>query len=410
LILLRLLAALLAAFALVVAVEVSVAGEFRTKLPRLALAWTPLDADARTALAANLVGMSSDPKAHAAARALASDAIRRSPLSPVALRAFGLSMASGDKPDPEAAANVMREAERLSRRDQPTQIWLIQHHLLRQDMAAAMRQMDVALRSASSGSVTLFGWLALASEDERIAREVGARLRAKPDWARSFFTYMVANGKNPQRTAYFARQFLDPSDPDHRELLTTFVAKLGELHEYELAWDVTEHFAGTGPDAVTAGGLVGGDFESAGGYAPFAWSLAQEGDLWAERQAGPEGSHGHVLAVSAHSGRTGEAARQLVRLAPGTYRLSATVGNLPTDPFERPEIRVRCAEDENATPLIGLRPRQAGVQARSLEGRFTVPSGCRFQWLTIAVAGDGPEPELIPWVDEIRLGRAGAAR
>src|SRR5690349_198348 len=159
----RTLAAAVLALALMVVTQVSVAGEFRSKLPRLALAWVPYDADARTALAANLVSMSANPDAHAAARELAADALRRSPLSPIALRAVGFSLASGDKADPARAGLVLKEAERLSRRDQPTQIWLIQYHLRRQDLRAAMRQMDVALRSASSGSVPLFGWLALAS-------------------------------------------------------------------------------------------------------------------------------------------------------------------------------------------------------------------------------------------------------
>ena len=71
-----------------------------------------------------------------------------------------------------STAIIMKEAERLSRRDQPTQVWLIQYQLRREDLPAAMRQMDIALRTASSGSVTLFGWLAIASEDERIARGI----------------------------------------------------------------------------------------------------------------------------------------------------------------------------------------------------------------------------------------------
>jgi hypothetical protein len=390
-----------------VVAQVSVAGEFRTKLPRLALAWVPLDADARTALAANLVAMSSDPKAHAAARDLARDALRRSALSPIALRAVGLSFASGDGADPARAALLLKEAERLSRRDQPTQIWLIQYHLRRQDMPAAMRQMDIALRSASSGSVTLFGWLALASEDDRIAHEVGVRLRARPEWGMSFFNYMIGNSRNPARTAYFAREFLDPSNPEHLEQLKAFLARLGEDGQYELAWDVRSHFGrALRLSAADEAGIVDGDFEGARAYAPFAWSLAEEGDLWSARQAGP-GGRGHVLAVVAHSGRSGEAARQLVRLQPGGYRLTARAGNVPEDPFERPEIRVRCAGADEEQALLRLRPERSGAQARALAGSFSIPAHCPFQWLTIAVAGDGPEPELVPWVDDIRVvGRA----
>jgi hypothetical protein len=256
--------------------------------------------------------------------------------------------------------------------------------------------------------VTLFGWLALASEDERIAREVGARLRARPQWGMSFFNYMVANGRNPARTAYFARQFLDPSNPDHRELLKTFLTRLGQDGQYALAWDVSSHFARvTHPGAPAADGVVEGDFESAAAYPPFAWQLAEEGDLWGARQAGPDGGGKHVLAVVAHSGRTGEAARQLVRLRPGSYRLTATAGNVPDDAFERQEIRLRCAGGNGEQAFLSLRPARAGAPARSLEGRFSIPADCPFQWLAVAVAGDGPEPELIPWVDDIVVSRIG---
>jgi hypothetical protein len=405
-ILVRAAAALTLTLAFAVVLQVSIAGEFRSKMPRLALAATPLDGDARAALAASVASLGSSEDARSAAEALALDSLRRSPLNPVALRALGLSAASGASTDRPRALAIMTEAERLSRRDHATQIWLIQYHLTQGDLPAAMRQIDIALRTATAGRDALFALLEAASADPRIARELAARMQARPHWAEPFVSYLVASGREPERTAHFARDYLDPSDPEQLKLLESLFALLSSIREYEVLWDLYSHAALPHRAPVGAAGrMLEEDFESAAGYAPFAWTMTEEGDLWGGRQAGPNRGQGNVLAVAAHSGRSGEAARRLLRLDPGEYRISASVGNVPETPFERQRLGLRCAAGDEQTVLVAIRPAGQGPQKRSMEGRFTIPSSCRYQWLFVAIASGDAERDSLAWVDDIRITR-----
>jgi hypothetical protein len=391
------------AFLVIVALlvlQVSIAGVFRTTAPQIALAWVPDDAQARGRLAGALVGQQASPEAKEAARDLARDAIRRDPLNVVALRAAALATDSAAPADRDRASKLIAQAERLSRRDFPVQMWLIEDRLRRNDFAGAMDHFDVALRTSKASEEVLIPLIVNASTDPRMAQVIEASLTDDPLWREPFMSYLVMYGPDTDRAASLALKFLDPKDQEERVVLTRFLERLAGSGEFEQAQNIYTRLK-LGP-ALARDGVADG-FERAEGVAPFTWALVEEGDLWAYREAAPEGD-GQVLRMAASSGRSGEVARQLVALAPGTYRVEVAMGDVPDDAFERPRLIVRCASDEDVA-LLTLRPSSAGTDRQQLQGRLTIPAGCRFQWIAFAVAGDGPPSDVVPWADDLRITR-----
>lgn len=394
-----LIAAVLLAIAFAAVLQSTVAGVFRNTRPQIALAWAPYDAQARARLAVSLMENRDSEPARERAALLARDAVRRDPITPAALRALA---ASAERP--ERALTLVEAAQRLSRRDQGTQVWLIEHSIREGRADQALVHFDTALRTSWQSQQALFPLLASTLADRSLFDALMARLRRNPEWRVPFLAYLVDQDANPAQTARLARQFLDPRKPEEREAIATHLAQLAASREFDLAWGSYVHFGLAGADEQARGALINGGFEREAGVAPFAWWYAEEPDLFAIPRSGPDG-RGGVLEVAAISGRTGEVARQLVRLAPGAYRLAAEFGDVPADEFERPELKVDCAGRDARRTLVSLRPAASGEARRSASTEFAIPAGCPFQWVSVSVAGDDSEGGPLPWVDSIELAR-----
>jgi hypothetical protein len=349
-----------------------------------------------------LAGVPHSPDAAKKAKALAEDAIRRDPIAPVSLRALALVAEESGATQTSAMA-LMRQANRLSRRDRAAQIWLVERNIREGQYRTAVQHLDVAMLTSRADRETLFSLLAGASVDPRMAAIVADRLRQRPEWALPFMIHLVEHNSDPDRTAYFARNFLDPSLPGHLQVLRGLVQWLGSREEYSLAWNIHRDFQLGGKRKE--GGVIDGGFEASSGYEPFGWWLSREGDLWADVERDPVDGKGNVLRLVASSGRSGDVARQLIHLDPGQYRFSAREGDIPEDRFERPALRLRCAEKQQQRELLAITPRTGAAKQEPIEGDFSVPDGCQFQWLTISVANDGPQMMDPPWIDDIQITR-----
>lgn len=393
------------AIAFVVTVQVSVAGEFRSTAPNAALSVYPFDAEARARLAASLASSNPEADGREAARKLAIDAIRRDALNPGAVRALGLIAEANAAPGGSQAQPLalFTQSERLSRRDLMTQLWLVSYYLQREDIGAVMRHFDVALRTSTSGRELLFPVLGGAAQDRRVADELVTRIKRKPEWALPLANYLLDPQVPPATAAYIINRSLDPKVPDELAVIEALMHRFAVTGEYRLALEVFDHFD---LDRENPRGLLNdGGFESTTAAEPFGWTLAEEPELWAAREPRAEGS-GVALSLFAEGGRSGPMARQLMTLAPGAYRLTAELGNVPQDAFLRPQVSVECAEGERA-PLVAARPTFAGRRGTPMNAGFTVPANCAFQWLTVSLAGPERPVTESPWIDDIRVARVG---
>jgi len=381
-----------------VALQVSLAGAFRSTRPQLALMVAPLDAAARARLAGQLA-LSDQAEAKAAARNLGIDAIRRDALQPVALRAIALAGERSDPQSRQSTLGLMMQSQRLSRRDVMTQMWLVEHFGRLNQFETMVYHFDLALRSSESARASVFSLLAAAAADPSGEEIVIRTLSRRPNWAIPFVAFSIGQGQDLEFVVRTARLLLDPRKPEDRARYLALLNRLAAERRYDLAWSlyVDPALALGAPGKVP---LRDGTFEGRAGGTPFDWSLMQEAELWASTE--PKGG-GTILRMAAYNGRSGDVAWQLLRLNPGMYRVALTMGDIPADTFERPEVRITCAERDQDRSLMILKPAQAGVGPRRVEGGVIVPSGCTFQRISIALAGEGSFQEPTPWVDDISI-------
>lgn len=392
-----------APLALLIALKISIAGALGDSMPQLALAWSPFDANAKANWAALALSDSRDPSAVSLGRTFARDALGRDATRVVALRALGLAAdASGNL---QEAVRLMNESDRLSRRDQLTQVWLVGYGIRRGDTAGIIRHLDAALRTSDQSKQLLYSALISASEDPEIAAALAAKLREKPDWWLGFTAELVVRGRQLAGVVAITRGLLSPRVPEERIVIESLLQRLANAQQYDLAWRVYQDASPSQPSAAASVTLRNGGIEALDGFAPFDWLVSQEPDLRAERMARPDSRPGNALFLTAANGRTGQVASQLMRLDPGSYRFNVEAGAVPADPFERPNFRIDCAGAE-ARVLMDLRPGAASAGTARLGGSFAVPGDCRWQWLRINIASGDTAGDATPWIDNVSVARA----
>ncbi len=375
--------------------NLSAAGAWQSADPRQAIARAPWDAGVNANMSALLLSVGRTGEA----RLLAEAALGREPVNVVALRTLG--RIADEEGEQDRALLLIERAQRLSRRDQPTQLWLISRDLRNAEFAGAIRNFDIALRTSGRSWGSLLPLLAGATADSRILAPLLDQLEQEPRWKVNFLQTLATTGPRLDHAVALSRGRLDPAVPRERAVIDRLLARLTQAREFDLAWQL--HRELSADLQVEAGNVRDGGFEAISGFGPFDWMVATGSDLAAMRQARPDGE-GHALGLVAYNNRTGEVARQLLRLSPGRYRLELEMGAIPATPFERPTLRLACAEAQDGGDFLSFRPEDAGEEARRVGGVFTVPAGCRWQWLLISIAGgDGAARDDTPWIDNIAI-------
>lgn len=366
--------------------------------PQAALAWWPFDAQAREAQAAQTL---TQPRPNAAALARAVDqaraSLRRSPANTEAARTLALLTAlQGDEP---GARRLMAYAERMSRRDMPTQLWLIEAGVRNDDIPDALLHYDRALATSPRSGEALFPLLIAASDDPKIRAPLMRLLATRPPWWRDFAARLASEGNSgPAIYDLISALKLNGRDPLERGTLAAAIGRTAAKGSPELAFKL--YAKGL---KVQPGLLRDGSFEDEILLPPIDWALNSEGDFSATISRGDEGS-GNLLFVGARTRGTGEVARQLLMLPAGSYRLTLRVGNVSSDqPSGRPQVRVTCQQGGQQILADQHLPKVPPSGTRAAAA-FTVPAGCSSQVLSIIANGNSSSAED-SWIDDIAITR-----
>ena len=371
---------------------------FANRAPALALQWNPASADANARLGDTLL-QGGDIKANAARiAALADRSIRRQPINPVAARLLGLVAAA--RGDEGRATGLVHYAEAMSRRDLPTQLWLIETNVARGDVDAALRHYNRALKTSVSGRTLLFPILAQAANDRAIWVPLSRMLAERPQWWRPFMVQAVQQGNNPDALYAFARRLgIDQPGRLDTGLLQGIEKRLVDLGDYRRSAELFNRAHGqpVGSNPL----LRNGGFEQPSGFDPFEWNLKDEPDLAAVRQPSPRAQGGSALFLTATNGRGGDLAVQLIMLAPGRYAVGATVGGVSGDPLAFPHLVVRCAKD--GREIVNTPFPAAPNDGRAWRTGFTVPADCAAQRIVFQATASLDPSDLTPWIDNITI-------
>lgn len=371
---------------------------FAFTAPKLALRWNPGSSDANTSMADQLLQDNPSAVDTAAIHASGIRAIQRQPVAPAAARLLGLAAAISH--DLARADRLMTYAEAMSRRDLPTELFLIERYVGRSDVSGALLHYDRAMRTIPESWTILFPVLNGAAEKPEIWRPLLTFLARRPPWARPFLEQFVPQSHSA--AALFAiaqRTGLDGSsslDPAMLQAIERRLVDLGAFHA-ALLLDDRAHNVRPGNDRL----LHNGGFEQPSGGTPFDWTLVDEPDLSAERQPSPVIGGGSALFLSATNGRNGDVATQVVLLPPGRYRMTALLGAITGEPLAFPQFVIRCAVDTRE--LLHQSLPTAPAEGRMWQADFVVPPDCPAERIVLQARSPLNQQDNVPWIDNIAI-------
>lgn len=343
------------------------------------------------------------------AEALARASLAHEPGNVLALRSLGLvALARSDTDSARAAFDL---AERMSRRDLATQIWLIEDAAKRGDIAETLEHYDRALRTSERASRLLYPVLNRAALDPVVRTHLRTLLGKRPPWWSTFYEQFLTQSKSASSLSAVASSIgLNPHIAGERDLLAATIARLEQLNAYSQAYAF--YRAATPGAPIQPDTIRNGSFEAEGSLPPFDWSVFDRRGLAAAREGRPENRANTALALLSDGFGTEEVARQTLLLKPGAYRFGAVVGSIPSGNAIRPTISVTCAPGPLAvsTRVFALQLPAAPTAGIQVRGSFDVPRNCPAQLLTITLQSSGSAaPDDAPWIDDISIQPASAS-
>ncbi len=326
----------------------------------------------------------------AAARQLAVTALGKEPANAAAARDLGLVYSLQGKAN--EAASAFAYSERMSRRDLPTQLWLIEARVQAGDVAGALTHYDRAMRTSLETREMLLPTLVGAVQDPVVAASLKKIVAARPNWWVRFTDVLVGQSQGAAAIGNIVPALhLDPAVPDQARQLSVglrHMVDLGAIPQAYTLYRQVRRFPGSVPL------LRGGDFEAVGQLAPFEWLLTDGEERQGVREA-RDGAQGR-FALSLYGDSAGEVARQLMILPPGKYRLSGEAGSVSTT-APQPSIAIVCAKDAAVLANVALPHGTRGTFART----FQVSAQCPAQYVFISIAGSLDRQAEAPWIDSL---------
>lgn len=376
-------------------VVVTLANAAAVQSPTLALRLWPGHALAEARTADQLVA--SNPAAPPMKQAAdhATRALRRSPMLPSAARTVAIS-ALVARNNRQATA-LFEYAAAMSKRDIPTQFWLLERRVQANDVEGALVHFGIALRVSTAARDVLFPVLTSALAEPHLVRPIAQLVRGGTDWASPFLYYAAERSADSRHAAALYLALGRLGSPPGREHLEPLIGKLTTARQYQAAvrlyrlidpqWRLED-----------ANAQLDGTF-SRTDAPPFGWTL-NAGTAW--RGAAPDNDN-RVLYLSGDSGGAEWAARRMMLLPAGRYAIDGRYG-VSGSPQGAIEIAVTCLNLQESST-------SAAIPLAAAAGRFRhvieVPGGCSAQWFSIALDGDGSAAGAgaTVWIDDLRFSR-----
>lgn len=359
--------------------------------PALAYRLAPYDGRITAAYATSLAGEDATLQDRARADNLAKLALRQDPTAVAAVATLGVNAdVRGDK---AAARRYFIYAQKLSRRDFRTQLWMIEDAVERGDVPAAVHQYDITLRVFPNLGEILYPVLASASGDPAIRRELVRTLAGKPLWGENFINFVVGNGPDPRSTAALFLGLRRAGVAVPEAARAGAVNALIAAGQNDAAWS---YYASVRPGAdrrrsrdprFTAGIDTPSQLD---------WVPIDEGGLTVSIQAG-------VVDFAAPASLGGPMLQQLQLLSPGSYRLTGHSIGIEQVEDARPYWVLGC---RGGRELGRVEVPNSTVANGVFSGTFSVPTGCPVQTLVLIARPSDSVSGLSGQLDRVALAPA----
>ena len=358
--------------------------------PELAYRLAPYDGRITAVYATSLAGEDATPQDRARADDLAKLALRQDPTAVAAAATLGVN--ADLRGDRAAARRYFTYAQKLSRRDLRTQLWMIEDAVQRGDIPAALHQYDITLRVFPNLGKMLYPVLASASGDPAIRTELVKTLAGKPLWGESFINFIAGSGPDPRATAalFLALRRAGVAVPEAAG--AGAINALIAAGQADAAWS---YYAGIRPGADrrrSRDPRFVGKLETP---SQLDWMPVNDGGLTTSIQGGI-----FDFAVPASVG--GPLLQQLQLLPPGSYRLTGHSIGIEQTQDARPYWLLSC---QGGRELGRVEVPNSNVANGVFSGVFSVPADCPVQTLVLmarpsdavsGLSGQFDRVELVP--------------
>lgn len=355
--------------------------------PDTALRFTSDDAVALASLA-DLRLAEAGPQAAADPETLrlAHASLQGQALNPVALRLVGLS--ASIKGGFAAGKPAMSAANRLTRRDLPTQFWLIEEAVSRADVVGALGHYDHALRTRPGSQQLLFPVLTAAIEDQALWPAFARYVREPAPWLGDFARFAIRNGKNPRSLAEFLRRSGGlPKEEAFAALEAELLKRLVEADAFADAARYYRSLAGADPAILAETGFTGATTETR--FAPLTWELFTSSGI---NSAFLRDEAGETIRLHAtmEASTSSALARKIVYAEPGRYRFRILQRTAEPSQNASAVWEMRCGGSRGSN-VFWSKSAPLAVDGRQLDEAVVIPAGCGAITLRLMVsAGTSP--------------------
>jgi hypothetical protein len=364
--------------------------------PGLAASVWPRNPFALTVLAGQQLDGTPTARQIKTATRLSERAFRLDPLYAPTLRYLGLAQALDQQVD--RAMRTYHYSEFVSRRDLPTQMWLIEQAVQSGDIRKALVHYDRAMRTSNQARDVLFPVLIAAAQTPEVAEPLSDTLMQRPNWWYSFVDQMILHTTSADTLPLILRrQHLNPGKDDEARLLASGLHRLAVSGRFSAIRELYQ--SATGRDVST---LRNGDFEEPNRLPPMDWEIAELDGGNPVQQV--DGVHANV-ALTLPAGRPW-IARQLAFLSPGRYQLRAITGGGSETTTKAPMLEIGCAhagQEDGQVPAIVSMPLARTSEARQVAADVTIPADCTTQWVILRPGVSGSDQGDQSWIDAIRI-------
>lgn len=369
--------------------------------PELAHRLAPGDGRITAILSEKLSNPEATPAERAEADRLAKLALRQDPTAVQAVATLGIDAQL--RGDIARARRIFAYAQLLSRRDLRTQLWAIEDAVSRGDIAGALKQYDITLRTSTFAPDLLFPVLSGAIADPAIRTALIHTLAAKPAWTQSFveyvaiYGYVATNGLDPRNVFSLFVGLRRAGVPISENARTVLVNALlsGKFHD-----DAWRYYASVRPGAdrrISRDPRFAATLDTP---SLLDWVPIDDAGISASIQ---HGDRGGVFDFFAPASVGGAMLRQMQLLPTGSYVLRGHSLDIDQPDGSRPYWTLACQDGRELGRVALPNSAQAGG---NFAGRFTVPAGCPVQYLSLVAQPSDAVAGVSGQIDRVQLAPA----
>ena len=354
--------------------------------PALALKFNGKNEIAAQRMASSLLKNLDDQKSLQSARALTLTALNQAAGLAPSLRNYAILSEQGLMDgDPNA---LMQMAAKFSKRDLPTQLWLIEKEAQSGDIGKTLAAYDLAMTSNPELRAVLFPILATAVSDEELLTPIADLLKTEPQWGPGFYAYfaqderVLANFPVLLNALSSDAQSLIPVST--RRNLANNLIKIGN-------WEAAYRTSSLGNISLEMSDFSNDDDRIA---PPFGWSFSPSGTV------GFTVNDNATLSINVGLGAGTTLASRVVRLPAANAKLQAVISSDNATLDQIPRVSVVCIDQKSSEQRFA--PKSIGNNKFAISDKISQPN-CRFVNVKLIVPSNFSGPAFAASIESINV-------